>query len=254
MAAFCPAGSALAASPFPDKNLEAAIRNVLKHEPNVELTDEKLQNVYILEAPEKGIKDLTGLEKCKNLALLKLTKNQITRPEAAQGPDQPRVARPGRQRDQGHRPAGQPQGAAVHRALEQQGRERDPAGRADRPDVALPGGQRDQGHRAPGPARQALVAVAGQEPDQGHRGPREGEQALGARPAGQPGRGRRPAGQADRAEAADDRAERRSRTSSRWSTRPRPTPTARSGSPPTCGSTSRGTRWRTRPRRSSSRP
>ena len=51
---------------------------MLKHEPNVELTDEKLQNVYILEAPEKGIKDLSGLEKCKNLALIKLTKNQIT--------------------------------------------------------------------------------------------------------------------------------------------------------------------------------
>jgi Leucine-rich repeat (LRR) protein len=77
MASFA-AGGALAASPFPDKNLEAAIRDVLKHEPNVELTDEKLQNVYILEAPGKGIKDLTGLEKCKNLALLKLTKNQVT--------------------------------------------------------------------------------------------------------------------------------------------------------------------------------
>ncbi|MGC8641817.1 MAG: leucine-rich repeat domain-containing protein [Isosphaeraceae bacterium] len=68
----------LAGSPFADKNLEAAIRSVLKHEPKVELTDEKLQNVYILEAPGKGIKDLTGLEKCKNLAQLKLTNNQIT--------------------------------------------------------------------------------------------------------------------------------------------------------------------------------
>jgi hypothetical protein len=70
--------SARAASPFPDKNLEAAIREVLKHEPKVELTDEKLQNVYFLEAPGKDIKDLTGLEKCKNLALIKLTKNKIT--------------------------------------------------------------------------------------------------------------------------------------------------------------------------------
>ena len=72
------AGSARAASPFPDKNLEAAIRDVLKHEPKVELTDEKLQNVYFLEAPGKEIKDLTGLEKCKNLALIKLTKNKIS--------------------------------------------------------------------------------------------------------------------------------------------------------------------------------
>src|ERR1700722_11279929 len=72
------ASPASAASPFPDKNLEAAIRGVLKHEPNVELTDEKLQNVYFLEAPGKEIKDLTGLEKCKNLALIKLTKNKIS--------------------------------------------------------------------------------------------------------------------------------------------------------------------------------
>jgi Leucine-rich repeat (LRR) protein len=75
-----PAGArpALAASPFPDKNLEAAIRDVLKHEPkNFELTDEKLLNVYILHAEGKGIKNLTGLEKCKNLAEIRLTKNQI---------------------------------------------------------------------------------------------------------------------------------------------------------------------------------
>jgi internalin A len=71
-------GAARAASPFPDKNLEAAIREVLKHEPKVELTDEKLQNVYFLDAPGKDIKDLTGLEKCKNLAELKLDKNKIS--------------------------------------------------------------------------------------------------------------------------------------------------------------------------------
>jgi Leucine-rich repeat (LRR) protein len=78
---FIPAGAPLAhaASPFPDKNLEAAIREVLKHEPkNFELTDEKLLNVYILHAEGKGIKDLTGLEKCKNLAEIRLTKNQIS--------------------------------------------------------------------------------------------------------------------------------------------------------------------------------
>jgi len=70
--------SALAGPPFPDKNLEAAIRAVLKHEPKVELTDEKLLDIYFLEAPGKEIKDLTGLEKCKNLALIKLTKNKIS--------------------------------------------------------------------------------------------------------------------------------------------------------------------------------
>jgi internalin A len=84
--AFCFLGLAAAAwpaaahagSPFPDKNLEAAIRDVLKHETKLELTDEQLLNVYILEAPGKDIKDLTGLEKCKNLAMVKLTKNKIT--------------------------------------------------------------------------------------------------------------------------------------------------------------------------------
>ncbi|HMF35586.1 MAG TPA: hypothetical protein VKF17_03075 [Isosphaeraceae bacterium] len=70
--------AAVAASPFRDKNLEGAIRSVLKHEPNVELTDETLQSVYILEATGKNIKDLTGLEKCKNLAQIRLTKNQIS--------------------------------------------------------------------------------------------------------------------------------------------------------------------------------
>jgi internalin A len=64
--------------PFPDKNLEAAIRDVLKHEPKVQLTDEKLLDIYFLEAPGKEIKDLTGLEKCKNLALIKLDKNKIS--------------------------------------------------------------------------------------------------------------------------------------------------------------------------------
>jgi uncharacterized protein (TIGR03067 family) len=64
------------ASPFPDKNLETAVRAAL-HEPTASLTDEKLGNLYFLEADGKGIRDLSGLEKCKNLALIKLTKNQI---------------------------------------------------------------------------------------------------------------------------------------------------------------------------------
>src|SRR4051794_5591161 len=67
---------AAAASPFPDKNLEAAVRATL-HEPQAELTDEKLNNAYVLEADGKGIANLAGLEKCKNLALIKLAKNQV---------------------------------------------------------------------------------------------------------------------------------------------------------------------------------
>jgi internalin A len=63
--------------PFPDTNLEAAVRAVLQ-EPKGELTDDKLLNVYILEAPGKQLKSLKGLEKCKNLALLKVTTNQLS--------------------------------------------------------------------------------------------------------------------------------------------------------------------------------
>src|SRR5438128_212367 len=71
------AASARADGPFPDKNLETAVRAVLKHEPNVELTDEKLQNVYLLEAVGKEIKDVGVLEKLTKLSTLDLRDNQI---------------------------------------------------------------------------------------------------------------------------------------------------------------------------------
>src|SRR5579864_8097761 len=74
--ALWPISSARAANP-PDKNLEAVLRAVLQ-EPKKEFTDELYNRVYVLDAVNKGIKDLTGLEKCKNLASLRLTKNQIT--------------------------------------------------------------------------------------------------------------------------------------------------------------------------------
>src|SRR5690348_5177224 len=69
-------GRALSAAPFSDKQLEAAVRDVL-HEPKAELNDDKLKNLYVLEADAKQIRDLSGLEKCKNLALLKLAHNEI---------------------------------------------------------------------------------------------------------------------------------------------------------------------------------
>src|ERR1700687_3183840 len=69
---------ALAAGPVPDKNLEAAIRATLHDTKTTPLTDADLNNVYVLEAGGKNIKDLTGLEKCKNLMQLKLTNNQIS--------------------------------------------------------------------------------------------------------------------------------------------------------------------------------
>jgi uncharacterized protein (TIGR03067 family) len=63
--------------PIPDKNLEAAVREVL-HEPKGDLTDEKLKNLFVLKSSGKKIASLAGLEKCKNLAELKLSNNQIT--------------------------------------------------------------------------------------------------------------------------------------------------------------------------------
>lgn len=62
---------------FADKNLEAAVRAVLQ-DVKGPLTDANLVNVYVLEAPGKGITSLQGLDKCKNLALLKLSNNQVS--------------------------------------------------------------------------------------------------------------------------------------------------------------------------------
>src|SRR5436309_1939947 len=65
-----------AAVTVPDKNLEAAVRAVLQ-EPKAPLTEETLNKVFVLEAPGKGIAKLDGLEKCKNLALLNVSNNQV---------------------------------------------------------------------------------------------------------------------------------------------------------------------------------
>src|SRR5262245_46770503 len=71
------AGAAVA-GPFKDANLEAAVRAVLQvQDAKAELTDAQLMNVSVLEASGKKIKDLTGLDKCKNLLGLTLTNNEI---------------------------------------------------------------------------------------------------------------------------------------------------------------------------------
>src|SRR5580765_6688532 len=64
---------------LPDKNLEAAVRAVIfeKKDKTDEITDDDLKKVFVLEARGKGIKDLTGLEKCVNLLQLNATKNEI---------------------------------------------------------------------------------------------------------------------------------------------------------------------------------
>jgi internalin A len=73
----CVADVARADDPLPDKTLAAAVRAALHLEAKVELNDDALQNLYDLEVSGKEIRDLSGLEKCKNLALLKLTKSQV---------------------------------------------------------------------------------------------------------------------------------------------------------------------------------
>src|SRR5262249_54104510 len=69
-----PAGRAQ--SPFKDKNLEDAVRAAIME--TKALDDAALMRLFVLDAGGKKIKDLTGLEKCKNLAELKLASNEIS--------------------------------------------------------------------------------------------------------------------------------------------------------------------------------
>lgn len=80
LGAVCATSRAALAGPIPDKALEAVVRSVIfdkKGKPD-ELTEDDLKKVYILEGKGKGIKDLTGLEKCINLLQLNLAKNEIS--------------------------------------------------------------------------------------------------------------------------------------------------------------------------------
>src|SRR5215210_3261636 len=64
---------------FPDEKLRAVIKEILvKKQINKDAIEEAdLKTIYFLEASGKGIKDLTGLDKCTNLASIKLPKNEI---------------------------------------------------------------------------------------------------------------------------------------------------------------------------------
>ena len=67
-----------AASLILDKNLESAVRDVLKKtDLKKPLTAEDLKDVYILKSRGKEIMTLAGLEKCTNLALLDLSNNAV---------------------------------------------------------------------------------------------------------------------------------------------------------------------------------
>jgi Leucine-rich repeat (LRR) protein len=62
-----------------DENLRAVIQEILvKKQINKETIEEAdLKTIYFLDAAERGIKDLTGLDKCTNLASIKLPRNEI---------------------------------------------------------------------------------------------------------------------------------------------------------------------------------
>lgn len=81
---FCSASAAMAADvAFPDPNLDTVIREILKKkqidksDKSKPITEDDLATIYFLEAPKRGIENLAGLEKCRNLALIKLTGNKI---------------------------------------------------------------------------------------------------------------------------------------------------------------------------------
>src|SRR5262245_13063569 len=69
-------GPVHAASPFKDKNLEAEVQKQLRL-PKPDFKDEELAKLSILHVGGKKINDLSGLEKCKGLAEIKLPKNEI---------------------------------------------------------------------------------------------------------------------------------------------------------------------------------
>lgn len=69
-----------AAAIFPDKALEKAVRHQVfsKRDNDEPITAEDVADVAIIEGSGFGIKDLSGLEFCKKVALINLSDNQIT--------------------------------------------------------------------------------------------------------------------------------------------------------------------------------
>lgn len=74
------AGVPAAAQIFPDKNLEAAVRQYVFEKRNTEepIVAEDVATISTITARSKGIRDLTGLEHCKRLMLLELPGNEVS--------------------------------------------------------------------------------------------------------------------------------------------------------------------------------
>ena len=62
---------------IPDRNLAAAVRDTLGLTPNEQITIQHMQNLTALDAREKEIKDLSGLEHATQLVELRLWNNEI---------------------------------------------------------------------------------------------------------------------------------------------------------------------------------
>lgn len=65
---------------FPDKNLEAVVRQQVFEKRNNDkpLTEEDVRNISTIKGRGAGIKDLTGLDHCQALALLDLADNEVS--------------------------------------------------------------------------------------------------------------------------------------------------------------------------------
>lgn len=72
---------------FPDKALEAVVRNYVFEKRNNDqpIVEADVVNISTIKGKNKGITDLTGLEKCRALALLDLEGNEIVKLDAIAG-------------------------------------------------------------------------------------------------------------------------------------------------------------------------
>jgi internalin A len=84
MVSCCLAEHAAAEGIFPDKNLEKVVRKYVfeKRDNDKPIVEEDVVNISTIKGKGQGIKDLTGLEKCRSLALLDLEDNEIEKIDA----------------------------------------------------------------------------------------------------------------------------------------------------------------------------